>query len=67
MGSAQNYSSRMTSTCTLMGKNMFLEQQFFPVTVELQAFDISGVSEYTVATNIFRNRIFYIEILSISP
>ena len=30
-----------------------------------QAFDVSGVSEYTVASNMVRNRIFYIEIRSI--
>ena len=30
-----------------------------------QTFDVSGVSEYTVASNMVRNRIFYIEIRSI--
>ena len=30
--------------------------------VRAQAFDVSGVSEYTVASNMVRNRSFYIEI-----
>ena len=34
-------------------------------TLQPQAFDVSGVSEYTVAYNMVRNRIFYIEIRSI--
>ena len=33
--------------------------------VKSQAFDVSGVSEYAVASNMVRNRIFYIEIRSI--
>ena len=30
--------------------------------IQPQAFDVPGVSEYTVASNMARNRIFYIEI-----
>ena len=30
--------------------------------VNPQAFDVPGVSEYTVASNMVRNRIFYMEI-----
>ena len=40
--------------------------ELLPLKVFLsQAFDISGVSENTVASNMVKNCIFYIEILSI--